>query len=152
MSNLRDRYFEDWTVGESFDSESHEMTADRIRSFAEEFDPQPFHVDAEAAAASIYGGIIASGWHTGSVLMRLLTTFLGPSSMGSPGVDELRWRAPVRADDQLRLRLSVVDTRESKSKPDRGVVIFDEDLLNQRDEVVMSLRATLFMLRRPVAG
>ncbi len=128
------------------------MTAERIRSFAEEFDPQPFHVDPEAAAASIYGGIIASGWHTGSVLMRLLTTFLGPSSMGSPGVDELRWRAPVRAGDQLRLRLSVAEVRESKSKPDRGVVIFDEDLLNQRDEVVMSLRATLFMLRRSLAG
>lgn len=151
MTDLSTRYFEDWTVGESFVSETHEMTAERIRSFAEEFDPQPFHVDEAAAAASIYGGIIASGWHTGSVLMRLLTTFLGPSSMGSPGVDELRWRAPVRAGDQLRLRLSVVDTRTSKSKPDRGVVVFDEELLNQRDEVVMSLRATLFMLRRTPA-
>ncbi len=151
MPDLSARCFEDWTVGESFVSESHEMTAERIRSFAEEFDPQPFHVDEAAAADSIYGGIIASGWHTGSVLMRLLTTFLGPSSMGSPGVDELRWRAPVRAGDQLRLRLSVVDTRTSTSKPDRGIVVFDEELLNQRDEVVMSLRATLFMLRRTPA-
>lgn len=151
MPDLSARCFEDWTVGESFVSESHEMTAERIRSFAEEFDPQPFHVDEAAAADSIYGGIIASGWHTGSVLMRLLTTFLGPSSMGSPGVDELRWRAPVRAGDQLRLRLSVVDTRTSTSKPDRGIVVFDEELLNQRDEVVMSLRATLFMSRRTPA-
>ncbi len=149
MSDLQARYFEDWTVGESFISVSHEMTAERIRSFAEEFDPQPFHIDEEAAAKSIYGGIIASGWHTGSVLMRLLTTFLGPSSMGSPGVDELRWRAPVRAGDQLRLRLSVTDARASSSKPDRGLVFFDEELLNQRDEVVMSLSSTLFMARRP---
>lgn len=147
MEDLRARHFEDWSIGESFVSEPYEMTAERIRSFAEEFDPQPFHVDDEAAAASIYGGIIASGWHTGSVMMRLLTTFLGPSSMGSPGVDELRWRLPVRAGDVLRLRLTVVDVRESKSKPDRGVVIFDEALSNQNDEVVMSLRATLFMRR-----
>ncbi|MEZ5225720.1 MAG: MaoC family dehydratase [Acidimicrobiales bacterium] len=148
MTELRERYFEDWSVGESFISAAHEMTADRIRSFAEEFDPQPFHVDEAAAAASIYGGIIASGWHTGSVMMRLLTAFLGPSSMGSPGVDELRWRAPVRAGDRLRLRLTVREVRTSKSKPDRGVVTFDEELLNQHDEVVMSLVASLFMQRR----
>ncbi len=149
MIEPRDRYFEDWTVGDEFVSESHEMTAERIQSFAQEFDPQPFHVDPVAAADSIYGGLIASGWHTGSVLMRLLTTFLGPSSMGSPGVDELRWRAPVRAGDRLRLRLTTQDTRASKSKPDRGLVVFSEELLNQDDEVVMSLVATLFMLRRP---
>ncbi len=149
MSELQERYFDDWTVGEVFVSETHEMTADRIHSFAEEFDPQPFHVDEEAATASIYGGIIASGWHTGAVLMRLLTTFLGPSSMGSPGVDELRWRAPVRAGDQLRLRLTVDDVRASASKPDRGIVVFNEELINQNDDIVMSLVATLFMLRRP---
>lgn len=144
----RDRYFEDWSIGEVFESAPHEMTAERIHSFAEEFDPQPFHIDPEAAAGSIYGGIIASGWHTGSVLMRLLTTFLGEASMGSPGVDALRWRQPVRADDQLRLRLTVVDIRASASRPDRGIVVFDEELLNQRDDVVMSLTATLFMRRR----
>ncbi len=149
MIEPRDRYFEDWAVGDEFVSESHEMTAERIQSFAQEFDPQPFHIDPVAAADSIYGGLIASGWHTGSVLMRLLTTFLGPSSMGSPGVDELRWRAPVRAGDQLRLRLTAKDTRASNSKPDRGLVVFSEELFNQDDVVVMSLVATLFMLRRP---
>ncbi|MFW2380160.1 MAG: MaoC family dehydratase [Acidimicrobiales bacterium] len=144
----QDRYFDDWSVGEVFETEAHEMTAERMIAFAEEFDPQPFHVDAEVAAESIYGGLIASGWHTGSVLMRLATTLLGPSSMGSPGVDNLRWLAPVRAGDQLRLRLTVLETRPSESKPDRGIIRLRHELLNQRDEVVMSLEPTLFMKRR----
>ncbi len=148
MVDVKERYFEDWSVGEMFVTDSYEITEERMRSFAAEFDPQPFHVDPEAAAASIYGGLIASGWHTGSVLMRLLTTLLGPSSMGSPGVDKLRWNAPVRAGDQLRLRLTVLDTRTSSSKPDRGIILFRQELLNQRDEVVMSLEASLFMKRR----
>jgi acyl dehydratase len=147
MVDTSERYFDDWSVGEVFVTEPYEITEARMRSFAEEFDPQPFHVDPEAAARSIYGGLIASGWHTGSVLMRLLTTLLGPSSMGSPGVDKLRWQAPVRAGDELRLRLTVLDTRTSSSKPDRGIILFNQELLNQRDEVVMSLEATLFMKR-----
>lgn len=148
LLNVRDRYFDDWSVGEVFVTDPHEMTAERMMSFAEEFDPQPFHVDPDAAAESIYGGLIASGWHTGSVLMRLLTTLLGPSSMGSPGVDKLRWVAPVRAGDELRARLSVLETRTSESKSDRGIIKFSQELLNQRDEVVMSLEATLFMKRK----
>ncbi len=150
MPDVNERFFEDWSVGEVFETETHGMTAERMLAFAEEFDPQPFHVDPDAADASIYGGLIASGWHTGSVLMRLLTTVLGASSMGSPGVDELRWRAPVRAGDQLRLRITVLETRQSASKPDRGLIRFGEELLNQRDEVVMSLDATLFMKRQQV--
>ncbi len=146
--NPQERYFDDWSVGDVFETDPHEMTAERMLSFAEEFDPQPFHVDPGAAAESIYGGIIASGWHTASVLMRLMTTLLGPSSMGSPGVDELRWLAPVRAGDQLRLRLTVLDTRTSESKPDRGIVRLKQELLSQRSEVVMSLEASLFMKRR----
>ncbi len=148
LVNVQDRYFDDWSVGEVFETDSHMMTTQRMWSFAEEFDPQPFHVDPEAAEASIYGGLIASGWHTGSVLMRLFTTLLGPSSMGSPGVDNLRWTAPVRAGDRLRLRLTVLDTRTSESKPDRGILRLKQELLNQRDEVVMSLEASLFMKRR----
>jgi acyl dehydratase len=148
LVDVRNRYFEEWSVGEVFETDSHEMTVDRMLSFAEEFDPQPFHVDPDAAAESIYGGLIASGWHTGSVLMRLLTTVLGPSSMGSPGVDKLRWLAPVRAGDQLRVRLTVLDTRTSESKPDRGIIRFKQEMFNQRHEMVMSLEATLFMKRR----
>ncbi|MGI9610302.1 MAG: MaoC family dehydratase [Acidimicrobiia bacterium] len=143
-----ERYFDDWSIGEVFETHAHEMTAERMLSFAEEFDPQPFHTDPQAASESIYGGLIASGWHTGSVLMRLATTLLGPSSMGSPGVDNLRWLGPVRAGDNLRLRLTVLDTRTSESKPDRGIIRLKQELLNQRDEAVMSLEATLFMKRR----
>ncbi|NNF53619.1 MAG: MaoC family dehydratase [Acidimicrobiales bacterium] len=148
MVQPRDRYFDDWTEGEVYMSEPHLMTGERIRSFAEEFDPQPFHVDSDAAEASIYGGIIASGWHTGSVLMRLLSGYLGPSSMGSPGLDNLRWIAPVRPGDQLRLRLTVLETRASNSKPDRGIIRFFQELLNQSDDVVMSVEASIFMKRQ----
>jgi acyl dehydratase len=148
MVDTSGRYFDDWSVGEVFVTDPYEITEERMRSFAEEFDPQPFHVDPEAAALSIYGGLIASGWHTGSILMRLLTTLLGSSSMGSPGVDKLRWHMPVRAGDELRLRLSVLNMRPSSSKSDRGIISFRQELLNQRDEVVMSLEASLFMKRR----
>jgi len=148
MQAVKDRYFDDWSEGEVFETESHLMTEERIRSFAEEFDPQPFHVDPEAAAVSIYGGIIASGWHTGSVLMRLMTTFLGESSMGSPGAENFRWLAPVRPGDRLRLRLTVLETKASESKPDRGVVRLRNEVLNQRGEVVMSMEPALFLKRR----
>lgn len=148
MIEPRDRYFDDWTEGEVFETEPHLMTEERIRSFAEEFDPQPFHVDTEAAEASIYGGIIASGWHTGSVLMRQMTTFLGSSSMGSPGIEKLRWIAPVRPGDQLRLRLTVLEARASSSKPDRGIIRFFQEVLNQNDDVVMSVEPLIFLRRR----
>mgnify|MGYP000049654128 CR=1 FL=1 len=143
------RYFDDWTVGESIETESHLMTEDRIMTFAEEFDPQPFHVDRAAAEASIYGGIIASGWHTGSVLMRLKTTLLGASSMGSPGGENFGWRAPVYPGDQLRLRSTVLEGKPSASKPDRGMVTYADELLNQDDQVVMTLNPVLMMKRRP---
>lgn len=149
MVSYRDRYFEDWSVGEVVETESHLMTAARIQSFGEEFDPQPFHVDRRAAEASVFGGLIASGWHTGSVLMRLATTLLGPSSMGSPGVDDLRWIQPVRPGDELRLRLEVIEARPSESKPDRGLLRLGQRLVNQRDETVMSLETTLIIRRRP---
>lgn len=149
MVEYRDRYFEDWTEGEIVESGPHLMTEERMRTFAEEFDPQPFHVDPAAAAETLYGGLIASGWHTGSVLMRLLATFLGPSSMGSPGVDNLRWHVPVRPDDVLRLRVHVLEKRVSSSRPDRGIIRWHHDLLNHHDQVVMSLDAVLFIQRRP---
>lgn len=148
MQEVKDRYFDDWSEGEVFETESHLMTEERIRSFAEEFDPQPFHIDPEAAAASIYGGIIASGWHTGSVMMRLLTTVLGESSMGSPGAEKFRWLAPVRPGDRLRLRLTVLETKASQSKPDRGIMRLRNEMVNQDDEVVMSMEPTLFLGRR----
>ena len=96
-----------------------------------------------------FKGLIASGWHSGSIMMRLLSTFLGTASMGSPGVDELRWHAPVRPGDLLRLRVRVDAVTLSRSKPDRGVVTVDKHLINQHDEVVMTMKAALLMRRRP---
>lgn len=96
----------------------------------------------------MHGGIIASGWHTGSVLMRLMSSFLGESSMGSPGAENFRWLAPVRPGDQLRLRLTVLETKASESKPDRGILRLRNEVLNQRAEVVMSMEPALFVKRR----
>lgn len=146
---LSERWFDDFTVGEVFETGSHLMTEERILEFGAEFDPQPFHIDPVAAADSIYGGIIASGWHTGSVLMKLLTTTLGQSSLGSPGCDKLRWVAPVRPGDSLRLKITVLDKRPSTSKPDRGILVYGHELSNQHGEIVMGLESTMFMLRRP---
>ncbi len=150
---LSERWFDDYTVGESIDVPgSYLMDGDRMVAFAQEFDPQRFHVDAEAARATIYGGLIASGWHTGAVLMKLLATTLGPASLGSPGGRELRWLAPVRAGDELRLRITVLDARVSSSKPDRGVLTCRHELCNQADEVVMSFEPAMMLLRRPGAA
>ncbi len=147
---LSERWFEDWTVGEVFDvPERHVMDGERMLAFAREFDPQRFHVDAEAARETIYGGLIASGWHTGSVLMKLLTTTLGPASLGSPGGQNLRWLAPVRAGDELRLRITVLDVKASTSKPDRGVLTCRHELCNQDGQVVMSFEPAMMTLRRP---
>lgn len=147
---LRDRWFDDFTEGERFEVGPHLMTEERIVAFATEFDPQRFHTDPVAAADTMYGGLIASGWHTGSVLMKLLSTTLGESSLGSSGGEKLRWLAPVRPGDELRLRVTVESVRPSSSKPDRGVLVYRNELFNQRDEPVMTFTSTMFMLRRPV--
>ena len=148
---MTQRWFDDFTVGEVFEAGPHRMTEDRMIEFASEFDPQSFHTDHDAAADSIYGGLIASGWHTGSVLMKLLASTLGPSSLGSPGCDKLRWVAPVRPGDRLTLRVTVLDKRPSTSKPDRGILIYGHEVLNQDGVVVMTMESTMFLLRRPPA-
>lgn len=145
---ISERWFDDFNVGEVFETESHQMTEQRILSFAQEFDPQIFHTDPVAAAETVFGGLIASGWHTGSVLMKLLTTTLGESSLGSPGCDKLRWVAPVRPGDILSLKITVLDKRPSTSKPDRGVLIYGHEMSNQNGDVVMTLESTMFMRRR----
>ena len=146
---LPQRWFDDYTVGETFETGEHEMTAERIMSFAAEFDPQRFHVDPVAAEASPFGGLIASGWHTAAVLMKLLATTLGPASLGSPGVDELRWLTPVRPGDRLHLRVTVLEARPSGSKPDRGIMIQGHELVNHDGVVVMTMRSTMLLARRP---
>ncbi len=139
---LKERYFEDFRPGEVLEFGDYLVTEEEIVEFAKRYDPQPFHVDHAAAEKSIYGGLIASGWMTGSIVMRLLVDhFISPlSSMGSPGVDEIRWTKPVRPGDRLKLRVTVVETRRSQSKPDRGIVQVQEEAINQDGETVMSIR------------
>jgi acyl dehydratase len=127
------------------------MDKERMIAFAREFYPQPFHTDEKAAEASIWGGLIASGWLTGSTLMRLLYDgFLkDTASLGSPGVDELRWLKPVRPGDTLTARLTVIETTASRSRPDRGIVRTRMELMNQDGEAVMTITGVNFISRRP---
>ena len=145
------RYWEDIKQGEVFELGSRTMDKERMIAFAREFDPQPFHTDEKAAEASIWGGLIASGWLTGSVLMRIFYDgFLkDTASMGSPGIDELRWIKPVRPDDTLTGRLTVLETAPSRSKPDRGIVRSLMEVLNQHGEIVMTMRGLGMFGRRP---
>lgn len=137
----KERFFEDFHPGEVLEFGDYRVTEEEIIEYAKRYDPQSFHVDPKAAEKSIYGGLIASGWMTGSIVMRMLVDhFLSPASIGSPGVDEIRWTRPVRPGDRLRLRVTVVDARRSQSKPDRGVVEVQKEAINQDGETVMRLR------------
>jgi acyl dehydratase len=144
-------YFEDFPLGDVRESPSRAVTHDEIVAFARQFDPQPFHTDDEAARRTFYGGLLASGWHTTAILMRLLwETFLkDAASLGSPGVDEIRWIKPVRPGDTLRARFTVTEARPSQSRPDRGVVRSFSEVFNQHGEVVMTLRGLGLFARRP---
>ena len=148
-----DRWFEDWKVGDTFVGErTYVMAQDRMIDFALEFDPQPFHTDPEAAKHTSYGQLVASGWHTGSAMMRLITEFLGEASMGAAGVDELRWPRPVVPGDELTLTWTVIETRASQSKPDRGIVKVRQELHNQQGELAMSLVSIMLIKTRSGAG
>lgn len=138
-----ERWFEDYPAGAVFDIGEIAVEEQDVLDFAQRFDPQPFHTDPAAAAASHFGGLIASGWHTASLMMRLLATnFLSPvSSLGSPGVDELRWLRPVRPGDVLRGSVTVLSARRSASKPDRGLIESRIELHNQHGDAVFSTRA-----------
>jgi len=145
------RYFEDFPEGYSQDLGTFRLSADEIMAFARQYDPQPMHVDPEAGRASVYGSLIASGWHTAASFMRLLVDgVLGDSaSMGSPGIENLRWLKPVRPDEPLRARFAVIESRTSNSRPDWGIVRSRGEVVNQDDEVVMRLEAVNFFGRRP---
>ena len=134
-----DRYFEDYRVGEQVEFGNYRMTEEQIVAFARDFDPQPFHVDKDAARQSVYGGLVASGWHTASAMMRMMVDhFISTkTSMGSPGIDEIRWLKPVRPGDTLRVRLTVLSAKRSTSKPDRGVINQLLEVVNQNGDVVM---------------
>jgi len=148
---IEERYFEDYVPGSVYEYGTVTVEESEIIDFAKKFDPQFFHTDPEAAASGPFGGLIASGWHTGSLMMRLLVDhFVSKvASLGSPGIDELRWLRPVRPRDTLRLRVSILEANRSRSKPDRGIVRTLVEILNQNGEVVMSLKAVNMMLCRP---
>ncbi len=144
-------YFEDIAVGDTTTSHSRTVTKEEIIDFARKYDPQSFHIDEEAAKKSIYGGLIASGWHTASNLMRLLVDNAtnNRAGLGSPGFDDLRWVRPVRPGDSLRYESTVVETRKSASRPEMGIVRADVNLLNQNDEIVLSLKSIGMVKTRP---
>jgi len=143
-------YFDDFEVGYTFETGSKSLSEDEIIAFARKYDPQPFHVDREAAAASIYGGIIASGFHTLTVAFELIlgADVWNEASMGSPGLDEIRWKKPVRPGDTLRVNGKVTDIQPSQSRPDRGRVVFRYDILNQNEELVAYYYAIQLLKRR----
>jgi acyl dehydratase len=146
------RYFEDFRAGEVIDLGQHTVTQDEIIAFARQFDPQPFHTDPVKARETVFGGLIASGWHTASLYMRLLVDgFVDKvaSSMGSPGVDKIEWLKPVRPGDTLRGRVTIVETTPSKSRPDRGTLRTLGEMINQKGETVMTIRGIGFFGRRP---
>ena len=146
------RYLEDFKPGEVIPLGSRTLTKEAIVGFAREFDPQAFHTDEEAAKQSAFGGLIASGWHTGSVLMRLLYdgVLRNTVSFGSPGIDEMRWLRPVRPGDTLTGRLTVLEVIPSRSKPDRGILKSLVELLNQHGEVVVTIKGMNLIRRSPV--
>ena len=151
---MAQRYFEDFFEGLTVDLGNVEFTAEGIIEFARAYDPQPMHTDPEAARDSIYSGLIASGWHTTGAYMRLLVdSVIGQSeSLGSPGIDHLRWLKPVRPGDTLRARFTVLEANASRSRPDRGIVRSRGEMLNQDNEVVMQIEAVNFFGRGPAAG
>jgi acyl dehydratase len=144
------RTFEDFSPGETYDLGSHTVTEAEIVAFAREWDPQPFHVDPAAAAASPYGGLIASGWHTCALWMRLyVTSLLGEAAgLGSPGVEELRWLAPVRPGDTLAARLTVLEATPSERRPERGTIRSRGEMLNGDGVAVLSMIARGHFARR----
>jgi acyl dehydratase len=146
------RYFEDFAVGDTFELGTYEVTADEIRSFAEQYDPQWFHTDPERAREeSMYGDLIASGWHTAAMTMRLLVDglFADAASLGAKGVDELRWWKPVFPDDTLSARVDVVDT--DAERPERGLVRLSVTTTNGDGDRVFSMVANVLFARRESA-
>jgi acyl dehydratase len=146
-------HFEDFEVGKVETYGDTQITEADILEFAREFDPLPIHVDAQAAAKSPFGGLIASGAHSCSIMMRLMCDgyMLRATSQGSPGVDEVRYLLPVRPGDRLRLRMEVVEKRRSRSRPTTGVVTSRQELVNQNGEIVLEMRASV-MFRCRSAG
>jgi acyl dehydratase len=147
---IDDRYFEDYMEGSVFEYGPIAVEEAEIISFAKRYDPQTMHIDPVKAALGPFRGLIASGWHTTGLMMRLFVEhFLSAvASLASPGVDEVRWLRPVRPGDQLKLRISVLEVKPSRTKPDRGMVVSLLEGINQNGEVVSSLKAMNLLAKR----
>lgn len=144
-------YFEDFEIGAAREYGHYAVTKEEIIEFASKYDPQPFHLSEEAGKAMHFGGLCASGWHTCAMVMRLIVDGMEgteSASLGSPGIDELRWKKPVFPGDVLRLVSTVIDKRESRSRPDMGSIFLENKVLNQNDEVVMTSRPIVMYKRR----
>ncbi|MDP6568108.1 MAG: MaoC family dehydratase [Alphaproteobacteria bacterium] len=148
-------YLEDIALGEEREFGRYEVTEDEIIEFARQYDPQPFHTDPEAAKDSIYGGLIASGWHTCAMYMRMICDDRvddgGLSAMGSPGFDDLKWLQPVRPGDVLSVRSKVISTTPSQRRPDRGTLRVRTRIVNQHGEVVAEMTNLATFRRRPAS-
>jgi len=147
---VENRYLEDYEPGSVHEFGTIAVEESDIIEFARRFDPQVFHTAPQAAKQTMYGGLIASGWHTASLMMRLFVDYYlsAIASLGSPGVDELRWKKPVRPGDALSLRVTVIETKRSRSKPDRGILTSFIEVINQNHDVVMSMQAVNMLLYR----
>lgn len=148
---MNEQYFEDYEVGQTFNSGRMRVYKERIKSFAAEFDPQLFHLDEIAASGSIFRGLAASGWHTAAITMRLLVEGdLRPAGgIVGVGFDELRWPRPVRPDDELRVESEVLEVRPSKSRPNQGLIKVRTTTLNQNGETVQTFVGNLMVQSRP---
>jgi acyl dehydratase len=151
LRSIDDRYFEDYVEGDVHRFGSIAVEAGEVIAFAQRFDPQIFHTDPEAAKQTAFGGLIASGWHTAGLMMRLYVEhyLTHVASLASPGLDELRWLRPVRPGDSLSVRVTVLKAIPSKSKPDRGAVTSFIEVFNQGEETVMTLKCVNIIARRP---
>lgn len=156
MLNETPRYYwEDFKTGETFPMGERRVHRDEVIAFANAYDPQPFHVDEQAAKQSIYGGLIASGWHTVAIVMRMMCdAYLNQSaSLGSPGVDNVRWLKPVRPGDTIRAQRTVLETRASQSRPEMGLVKHRWEVFNQDHDLVMTIEGYgMFQRRNPGAA
>jgi acyl dehydratase len=147
---ITERYFEDYQPGSVYEFGTIAVSEEEVLEFARRFDPQYFHTDPARAASGPFGGLIASGWHTAALMMRLYADHYVSTvaSLGSPGIDELRWTRPVRPGDRLSLRATILEAKRSRSKPDRGLIRSFIEVFNQERQVVMSLRVMNLMLCR----
>ena len=144
-------YFDDFEVGMKWSFGNYEVTKEEVVEFATKYDPQYFHIDEEAAKESLFGGLAASGWHTGAMAMSMIVANMvdSTSGLGSPGIDELRWLKPVKPGDTLRMEVEVEQLHPSRSRPEIGRVHFFQQVINQNDELVMSMKPMVMMRCRP---